>query len=759
MDADHYRSASHQAAFAHLAGPMRAGARTQVLALDASGHAHADGPLRDPMLLAVCRGALGAQGLTLTVTLGGSAPGLPGGPVKLVFAPWTEAGASLPVWALAPGHVAAAACPGIDAAVAITQGPSGAAASGLVELHVVEGLLGRVLFACGAEKQRLRRQACEIAAARVLAGATSGALDRYGADLGVPRFTDALAWNAAAGAPASLPGREADAAYRRRLALFRPLRMSTVNALRSLTGSGPEPGALAGLGFDAALDIAETNAEVAVAVRLLSSGPQADFARRKFLRFVRATYLVKPGAQLPTWSLLPPREKTAINAMLARLPGAFDFPAEAYLSRYLAEALDRLGRVRALLGATTRWRVLRAQDDAGGSRFELGLGVEMSALPAPELDALGQRARTKQFAGTPDYRMQVLLEALQPRPSAEDPEGRWLLAPCGLRSAHVTAAGLYVSHLPIHALQIEVTPGTPLALRARLNAPGDGPVDSRLFHALRAARATAAGAGVPAFLALANADAPTAWAHAVPTVTAAFSRAGLRGLAAADEVARTVAGLADVPAESMATLRLDGSMAAGLLANTDAAVAQLRALVAALRGAEIGSVLPMTTDAGAVLLVVTVGDAPPPAMSLNSSAPGFAWYALKLRGEAGGLTGKAGARNGYFLPATQSLNAVVVATLVRADREDPRNCIPPYQVRVDAPAGVTLDLAQFEFLMNLLRQAQPLGVVIDTQPVRSAHVAPAGSGTPVALTGRISHAWREFRQRRSVGVIDPANLE
>jgi hypothetical protein len=759
MDADRYRSASHLAAFAHLVGPLCGGARHRVLALDAGGHAHADAPLRHPMLLAVCRQALAAEALTLTVTTTSSAAGLPTGPVAITFAPWTEAGASLPVWALAPGDALAEARPAFDAAVAITHGPGGLALSDLVELHVVEGLLGRLLFACGAEKQRLRRQACEIGAARALASAASGALDRHGADLGVPRFSDALGWNAATGEPASLPGRETDAAYRRRLALFRPLRKPTLEALRSLTGSGAQPGALADLGFGGALAIEETNAEVAVAVRLLSAGPDAEFARLRFLRFIRATYLVKPSAQLPTWSLLPPREKVAINAMLVRLRGAFDIPAQGYLSRYLAEALDRLGRVRALLGATTPWKVLRAQDDAGGSRYELGLGVELAAPMAAELDALAQHARAKQYTGTPDYRMQVLLDALQPRTAADDPQGRWLLRACGLRTAHVTAAGLYVSHLPIHALQIELTPGTPLRLAARLNAPGDGPVDARLFHALRAAQARAAAAGVPAFQPLADADAKTAWTHAVPTASAAFARAGLRPLAAADEVARTVAGLSEVPAESMQTLRLDAAMAAGLLANTDAAVGQLRALLAALRADEVGTVLPLTTDAGAVLLVVAVGEMPPPAVSLHADAPGFAWYAFGLRGQAGGLTGNAGSRNGYFLPGAQSLNAVVVATLVRADREDPRDTIPPYQVRVDAPAGALLDLTQFEFLMNLLRRSQPLGVVIDTGPVRGGHVDAAGSGTPVALTGRRSHAWREFRQRRSLGLVDPPNQE
>src|SRR4249919_3232989 len=100
MDADGYRSASHLAATAHLAGPLRGGARQQVLALDAGGHAHADGPLRHPLLLAVGRTDLADDGLQITVSMSGAAAGLPAAPVTIAFAPWTEAGASLPVWAV-----------------------------------------------------------------------------------------------------------------------------------------------------------------------------------------------------------------------------------------------------------------------------------------------------------------------------------------------------------------------------------------------------------------------------------------------------------------------------------------------------------------------------------------------------------------------------------------------------------------------------------------------------------------------------------
>ena len=68
-------------------------------------------------------------------------------------------------------------------------------------------------------------------------------------------------------------------------------------------------------------------------------------------------------------------------------------------------------------------------------------------------------------------------------------------------------------------------------------------------------------------------------------------------------------------------------------------------------------------------------------------------------------------------------------------------------------------VAQFEFLMNMLRRAQPLGVVINTRRVRESHVDPDGRGAALPMTGRHSHAYREFRQRRAVGLVAPGNLE
>ena len=56
--------------------------------------------------------------------------------------------------------------------------------------------------------------------------------------------------------------------------------------------------------------------------------------------------------------------------------------------------------------------------------------------------------------------------------------------------------------------------------------------------------------------------------------------------------------------------------------------------------------------------------------------------------------------------------------------------------------------------MNLLERAVPLGVVVDTRPVREQHVDPVGDGTAVPLIGRLAHTFRLFHQRRHLGFLN-----
>ena len=138
----------------------------------------------------------------------------------------------------------------------------------------------------------------------------------------------------------------------------------------------------------------------------------------------------------PATRLLPSAVRAEENALRARLAQAFEFPANAHIAPLLARALDRVGECRRALGITRRWRVLRAQDDDGGSRYELGLGVDVEQLPPAELDALVANHVAGQIAADTPAAIRALLAQMQPQAATEDPRGRWLLGPCGLTTVH-----------------------------------------------------------------------------------------------------------------------------------------------------------------------------------------------------------------------------------------------------------------------------------------------------------------------------------
>jgi hypothetical protein len=155
-----------------------------------------------------------------------------------------------------------------------------------------------------------------------------------------------------------------------------------------------------------------------------------------------------------------------------------------------------------------------------------------------------------------------------------------------------------------------------------------------------------------------------------------------------------------------------------------------------------------------VLLVVGATALPGSGAPLNSRRLGFRWYALPVSGLPGTLERAVGPRNTYTLPTATGLSAVVAVSLARSDREDPRGCVRPYEVRIDLPDGRLIDLPSYERLMNLLERAVPLGVVVDTRAVRDQHVDPSGQGAATPLTGRLAHTFRAFPQRRHLGIIN-----
>ena len=577
---DPARSAAHRNMFAHLSGPFAAGAVETALVIDTAGEARVDWRARLPLLLVSPRAAVGAEGLDCTVRITQSS-GETVEPVVVRFAPYTEPGASVLVYR--PGATSMERDLATPFQVRLDAGPGGDAARlrDRFELRVVEGNLARLLYVIGSEKMRLRRQASELYAMRRIAEARDDALDRLGAELGVPRFDARLTWDQTLRTPTIVRQREADAPFRSRLGIYRPFlrasRRAVENALNG-PGAGDNAGFPSRVGVRDRLTIAEPDSDLLAAVRLVSGPDEAP--RTAFLAHLRQAVLLEPGVDVPATRLLPSAVRAEENALRARLTLALEFPANAHIAPLLARALDRVAECRRALGITRRWRVLRTQEDNGGSRYELGLGVDVEQLPPAELDVLVASHVAGSVAADTPAAIRALLAQMQPRAANEDPHGRWLLAPCGLSTVHpLDASKTYVSHLALHGLIIGKNAAAAtdtLFLDARLNAPFDSGPDARVVLALADADAERAAAGIAPWTLLTGAQERAAWGLAVPPADAlvqSMEDAHIHIDRDATAVNRATSALQLLPSELIATLQLDAAFAA-LLITHDASAAQ-----------------------------------------------------------------------------------------------------------------------------------------------------------------------------------------
>jgi hypothetical protein len=445
LDPDLFGSASHRNMATHLTAPFATGAVESPVPIAATGAAAVDFVSREPLLLCALRADLAEAALAVEATLPD------GTTTALEFAPWTERGAALPLYRPPtesggfsdPFDLKLGKLREIAPNRAATALPNAEIAERL-ELELVEGILGRLIYATSAEKQRLRRLGRELSAMRRLRSARDDALDRLGAELGVPRLADDLAFRG--GHVVTDVRREPDEEYRRRLAIYRPWLLRTrANVLGLLKG------------IDDRLSVAERDNPFALAVHVV--GAEEPATRDNFLEFVRRVHLIWPhptADPVHAARFEPEERRQQVEAMRANLRDGFSIvtsgPSSAF-APMLASSLARVSRCRKHLRATTKWPVNRAQDGAAGSRYELGLGADLQPLPAAELDRLAQEHAGGRPAADPE--VQALLDAMTPRSAADDPAGRWLLEPCGLRTVHrVDANNIYVSHLPAFGLAI-----------------------------------------------------------------------------------------------------------------------------------------------------------------------------------------------------------------------------------------------------------------------------------------------------------------
>jgi hypothetical protein len=768
FDPDQLGSASYRNLIANTSGPLRAGATETLVPLDATATATIAWTAREPLALVLARTAV-AQDVVLEAALADHTSATFG---SLLFAAYSESGTPLP-----------AHRPTVDTGTHLAQpfaltlvgkllkkdgtldrNLSAAEVAAGFEVRIIEGNFGRLLYALSAEKARVRREAARLTAMRSVRYAEREALDRIGREIGVPRFTNTLSYDPAtkqivAGfGSLGAPVMEGDDDYRRRLALYRPFSQSTPQRVRNvLNGPGnatdPNAGLLAGMGLTKRFTIAESDEALAMTLQLVETGPAAF--RANFLTYARQNFLIwledTPAATTAHGArFLPLAQQAAITASRTRLRTAFTFPAGATVSPAVASALDRYAALRTLLGGTGKVAILRAQDNAGGSRYELGLGVAL-ASPAPsELNALAARVTdATRTRGSADQ--EALLASVKPVNAAGDAEGAWLLNACGFQTVHRVDSGtIYVSPLPIYGLVIggpsAAAAGTDTALNALYQAPGDPGGNAALLAGIATAAARWTAAGNAAWTALSDSDAHAAWQGAPSRATADGALAIFRaaGLVAVEQPSTIVPQLLALPVELMTTIRLDAALSAGILAEHSDAGGALAVLVGMLRDAGLSSVIPLVDAANEVVLIVAVTGLPLAGLNLNDRrASGFRWYVVPICGAAGAIRGTGSAT--VYHSNGPGLVAIVTIGYARQGRMD------PYEYGVDLPDGAVLTLAQYEFVMNLLAANYPTGVMINTFAIRSKHVDLDGDGVADPLLPAQARTYREFRRARYRG--------
>ena len=717
----------------HLTSPLAAGAQRTVFP-PASDGTVALPPARRPTLLVGLRVALGGESLTVTATLAGA----PLPPVR--FAPWSEAGSTL---ILGAGGEASAAASLSFAAATPTMSVLPAALADWLEAVLIEGTTGRVVALLGAETVRLRREMGVLSAMRRLRDAEDDALDRVGAELGVPRLESTPAWEAARREIVSTPAREADDAYRGRLAVWRPFMAPTPAAVRSLLTA-----------VDPRLSVTEPGQPLAIATRLIAvggDGPRLALLAR--LRLDRLIFLQPgaPGDAVHAARPQPPDRRSGEAAMRTRLADKFPAAADAAVAPRLAECLDRAARILRALGGDPV-PVIRAQDSAGGSRFELGLGVAVTLPAVTDADALRTTLMDAGRAPGVDAEAEALIAAARDAaPAAGDRTLSWLWRAAGLATAHrLDTDTLYLSHLPTAGLTIEapgtLAPGASAPVRAVFNAPGDPGMTAALAVALDRAEAAA-----PAtFTRVTEADTAAAIGPAqdLPPVHPAVSVLAAAGLPVPAIAASTVAALTALAPELRVVLRLDAALAGQVRTGAAAAVAPLSEIVAALRTGGVISLLPLVT-ATDVLLVAGAASLPVAGINLGERrATGVRWSVESL----GGTAEIARVGFGSVVSArAPGLIAVVALGYVRDGAPD------PYEIRVEMPAGAVLDLAGYERVMNALERSFPVGVEVNTWSLRTRHVDLDGDGLADPLPPTLARHYRHFRMPRLRGMEEPAD--
>ncbi|MCR6485063.1 hypothetical protein M8542_19735 [Amycolatopsis sp. OK19-0408] len=726
LDPDRLGAGVLAAAAAELIGPLAPAATPRPLTLRPSssgptGQAEVvvDFPTRQPLVLCTVLSDVDAQGLTILPALeaGKDAPQtLP----VVTFAPHTAAGtalvAAVPPAGKAPFTLLARGIRGGKAGVGLTAAQLIAA----VRFDLVDGVLGRLLTVLLDEKGRIRRTARQIRAMRTLAVASGNALDRIGADLSCARFSDELFWDAEEQTPATRPlsTGEDDASYRARLRVLRGVRLPSAPWLGSALAEF-----LADVGVPSTVTVDESADPQLIALRLVAPG--APGAIGQLLNAIRRVHLIWPagsteGDDAHAHRLLPPDVVARVDTQRAALATWQVQPFQP-LAPTVAEALTTLDARCGRLGARPWPKVLRGQDNTGGSRFELGFGAQLAAPVAAQLDAAVSAATALKDPN------------LVPKPRSADPAGAWLLRACGLRTVEPAADGtVFVSTAPMGPLVVDVEPDAsgdvPLTLSARLVSPTDPDHDVpvvAVIAALAGAQLTPA-ADPAAVLAAARST------STVPGLDAALDS---RSVPKVTDVAAFARQLGTVSPRDYVLFDLGATRTAAVIANS----ALLSPLFTTATAAGASSVVALATGAGTLALVFGVTGLP--LAGANLAGEHTLIHRWQVRGP-GDQHATLSAKRGAVVTIPLFNSGISVVSCVLGQRSGAND---PYTWRPALPDGALLTLRQYEHLLNIVELVTPIGVRADTFAIRRRHVDVDGSGAFTGLDIAAARAYRHYR--------------
>ncbi len=743
IDADGHRSDVLGILGDAMAGPLAAGARTEPVPINGHGRARLDAGLRLPLVLVAPVDDVGTAPLTVTARIGTTE--LP----QVTFASFTERDAFLPLHLPDTGPDDLLAAP-VELVLRAAVGGASVAVprvKDIVRLVVLSGLFGRLHYLMASETPRIRRLIRQVSLARQLGdeGASGALLDRIGQELAVPRLSDRI--RVVAGEIVTEDGREDDESYRRRLSIYRPFLMATRSRVETAINAGGS----------ARFDVTEADNPFHIGLRLVSvaeTTAAARQARLRYLEHLRAVWLVDPTTATPSERRLPQARRAAEDQMRLRLSTLLGFGGSSRaMAPALAAAFDRVGLAAMALSVPLSLSVSRAQQDDGGSRWELGLAAEVTSPTPSELSALATAAQAIDPDAITDRAQRSLVVRLRDTLPSGGPTAEWLFKAAGMRTVHALGPQrLMLSHMSTGGLVIEGISdldqaGIPAGFTAAMLAENDSALNAALAYALAGGGSGWPG-GSPPWRPIPDAGLAAAIAALALPPSALSNRVRALGLPADFDHEHFRMALAGYPVGMFALLQFTAAFSSALEAQQAAEWDRLGVLLETLAQNGASSAALMKRGAGRLILVVSAIALPlMPSNLAGRRSSGFVWRALPVNEGTWRVQG-AGTR-ATFRAGTTGLAALAVVGYAR------RGLTDPFEYKVTGHSGTVLGIEEYEFLMNQLRHLTPVGVQANTWEIRRQHVALTAGAKPTPLPPSLTRAFRPFRRPRFAGADAP----